>query len=158
MKSHIKLWLIIIIAVITIICIGIKYTNASYDYKDLTIKWVKKPNEKIFNRLKNECVKQKVKNINHCIKTWLSIAYAESSFKDNHTPFWLKSKDKSYKKWVSSYKKYWYTAKDWSRFYWNWKPSPTRYCTEEDSSKTVWWCPNWQKNFNKIFFNLSYKK
>lgn len=129
------------------------YENTSF--KKLKIKW-KKPPFKIYSKLKDECFKQDVKNKKHCIKVWLSIAYAESSWKDNHTPFGLQSEDKSFKKWVSSYKKYWYKAKDGSFFYWkNWKAWKSHYCLSEDSSWIKWWCPNWLKNFNSIFYNIS---
>lgn len=127
-------------------------------YDNLKIEWKDKPPFLLYSRLKDECYAQKVHNKKHCIKTWLSIAYAESSWKDLQTQFWLKSKDKSYKKWVKSYKKFWYKAQDWWYFYGYNKDklAPTRYCVSEDSSWTVGWCPNWKKNFESIFFNLTF--
>lgn len=95
-----------------------------------------------------------IKNYHHCLKTWLAIAYAESTMDNQNNYFWLTSDDKSIKSWVSRYSKYWYKAKNWAFFYWsNWKAWPSMYCLSEFSSDTNWWCPNWQKNFNHIFLN-----
>jgi hypothetical protein len=126
-------------------------------YENLTISGSIKPPFEIYSQLKDECFAQEVKDKKHCIKTWLSIAYAECTWRDLKTPFWLQSKDKSYKKWVKSYKKYWYKAKDWHFFYWDWwELGKSHYCTEEESSWSKVWCPNGRKNFNRIFNNLTF--
>lgn len=117
----------------------------------------KKPPFKIYHQLKDECYAQEVNDKTHCIKTGLSIAYAESSWKDHHTPFGLQSKDKSYKKWVSSYKKYWHTATDWFFFYGDWgKLGRSHYCTSEESSGSSKGCPNGKLNFESIYFSLKF--
>jgi len=128
------------------------YWHISYDTIQVT--WIKKPPKQMYLELKNECLKQKVKNAKHCIKTWLAINFAEASFRTKDLG--LQSKDKSVKFWVKQYKKYWYTTKEWWRFYWynKNKPAETRYCMSEYSSQSIWWCPNWRKNFNIIFFNI----
>ena len=109
----------------------------------------------IYSQLKDECYKQEAKDKKHCIKTGLAIAYAESSWKDTKTPFGLQSKDKSYAKWVSSYKKYWHTAKHMSFFYGsNGKEGKSHYCLSEDSSGTDGWCPNWLKNSQVVYESI----
>lgn len=111
----------------------------------------------IYSQLKDECYKQEAKDKKHCIKTGLSIAYAESSWKDTKTPFALQSKDKSYAKWVSSYNKYWYKATHMSFFYGsNGKAGKSHYCLSEDSSWTDGWCPNGLKNSQSIFESISF--
>ncbi len=124
-------------------------------YEKLSIKWVKKPPFKLYSSLKDECTKQKARNIKHCIKTWISLNYAESSFKT--LDLWLKSKDTSIKYWVKQYNKYWYKSKNWHFFYWDkneiWK---SNYCVTEHSSWSKKWCPNWKINFEKIYFNLHF--
>ena len=129
-----------------------KQIHISYD--NLFIKWTKKPPKYIYLWLKNECIKQKAKEVKHCIKIWLAINYAESSF--NSSDLWLQSKDKSFKYWVKQYKKFWYKWKEWGRFYWynSKKPAETHYCMSEESSWSIWYCKNWRNNFNKIFFNI----
>lgn len=113
---------------------------------------------KLFEGLRNECSVQNAKNQFHCIKTGLSIAYAESSWKDLYTPFGLQSKDKSVKKWVKSYNKYWYTAKNGFFFYGDWgQYGRSHYCTDEESSGSKKGCPNGRKNFNKVYYSLSLK-
>lgn len=131
------------------------YIKITYD--NLYVKWFKKPPFKLYSRLKNECFKQEARNKEHCIKIWLSIAYAESSWKDNHTPFWLQSKEKGFNKWVKSYNLYWYKAKNQYFFYWkDWKKPKSNYCLSEESSWSQGWCPNGWKNFAKIFYNLTF--
>ncbi len=58
--------------------------------------------------------------------------------------------------WLSRYTKYWYTWrwKGWARFFYslNWRPSLSRYCTEEASSGMYrYHCPNWWRHFNYVF-------
>ena len=125
--------------------------HISYD----NIKWINKPPKALYIGLKNECLRQKVPNAKKCIKVWLSIAYAESSFKNLYTPYWLQSKDKDHKGWVKRFKKYWFKANNWEFFYWkNGKTWKSKYCLSEKSSWTVWRCKNWEKNFSKIFNNI----
>jgi hypothetical protein len=137
-------------------------TKADYKpkitYNNLFIKWFIKPPFKLYSRLKNECFKQKARNKEHCIKVWLSIAYAESSWKDLSTWYGLQSEKKDTQQWVKQYKLYWWKWKEWGRFYWysSNKPAETRYCMSEKSSWSIWYCKNWRKNFNKIFFNLHF--
>lgn len=115
--------------------------------------WEQKPKQSRINEIWHECRKAKVKDWKHCTKTALAINFAEASFLSKD--LWLQSKDKSIKYWVHQYRIYWWKAKDWEFFYWhNWKHWKSKYCMSEYSSKTNWWCPNWKKNFNKIFFNI----
>jgi hypothetical protein len=112
----------------------------------------------LYDNLLIECTNEEhsLTNYHHCIKTWLAIAYAESTFNNQNNYFWLMSKDKSIKSWVTRYVKYWYTAKEWSFFYWkNGISGESRYCMSEESSWSVGWCPNWLRNFNYIFMNQS---
>ena len=126
-------------------------------YQNLLDNSTVKPPFKIYSRLKDQCFEQNVKNKEHCIKVWLSIAYAESSWKDYSTPFGLQSKDKWYKKWVKSYKKYWYKAKNGFFFYGDWwKYWPSRYCPSEESSGSTKWCPNGRKNFDNTFSQINF--
>ena len=112
----------------------------------------------IYSRLKDECYAQDVLDKWHCIKTGLAIAYAECSFKDYNTPFGLQSKDKSYKKWVSSFKKYWYKSKDAYFFYWDWgELGASHYCVSEESSWSDYGCPNGRKNMQSILNQLHIK-
>ena len=111
----------------------------------------------IYSRLKDECYAQDVPNKEQCIRIWLAIAKAECSWKDTWTPFWLQSEDKSYKKWVSSFKKYWYKANHMSFFYWaNGKAWPSHYCLSEYSSNTEGWCPNWAISSQIVYESLHF--
>ena len=124
-------------------------------YENLTISWSTKPPFKIYSMLKDECFVQDVLNKKHCIRTWLSINYAESSF--NSLDLWLTCEDKSVKNWVKKYKKWWYKAQDWHFFYWDWgELGKSHYCTSELSSWSKKWCPFWKINFDSIFFNLKF--
>ena len=75
------------------------------------------PPAAIYVGLKKECYEQNAMDKWHCIKTGLAIAYAEASWKDSVTPFGLQSADKGYRKWVSSYNRYWYKSTDAFFFY-----------------------------------------
>ncbi len=58
--------------------------------------------------------------------------------------------------WLKSYNKYWYKAKDMSFFYpKKWEYSPSRYCTDENSSNSTVGCPFWLRNSTKTFNYLS---
>jgi len=62
--------------------------------------------------------------------------------------------------WLKRYTKYWYTWrwKWWASFFYslNWKPSLSRYCTEEQSSwMKRFYCPNWWRHFNYVFNYLN---
>lgn len=113
------------------------------------------PPFRIYHQLKDECYSQNVRDKWHCIETWLAIAYAESSWRDNHTPFGLQSKEKWYKKWVRSYNKYWYKSKDAFFFYWDWgQYGRSHYCTDEHSSWSTKGCPNGRKNAQIVLDSL----
>jgi len=134
-------------------------TNASYEGQityEKMIHWSSvKPPFIIYSRLKDECYAQNARDKWHCIKTWLSIAYAECSWKDINTPFWLQSYEKWYKKWVRSYNKYWYKSQNWFFFYWDWwKYGASHYCTSEESSWSHYGCPNWRRNFDNVYSKL----
>ena len=93
-------------------------SNASWD-QDTSITYDKilthstmTPPASIYVGLKKECYAQDVRDKWHCIKTGLAIAYAEATWRDDVTPFGLQSADKSYRKWVSSYNRYWINAND----------------------------------------------
>ena len=134
------------------------FSESKITYENLINNSSIKPPFKIYHQLKDQCFAQKVKNKEHCIKVWLSIAYAESSWKDYKTPFWLQSKEKWFRKWVSSYKKYWYKAKNGFFFYGDWgKLWLSRYCTSEESSGSTKWCPNGRINWDYIYNNLHFK-
>ena len=113
---------------------------------------------KLFEWLERQCREQKVRDNFHCIKTWLSIANAESSWENMETPFWLQSSEKGYRKWVESYNKFWYKAQDWFFFYWDWGVyGKSHYCTDEESSWSKKWCPNGKNNFNKAWNSIYLK-
>jgi len=70
--------------------------------------------------------------------------------------FWFKSLHSNLKDWLVRYNKYWYTWRwrGWASFFYsiNWRPSLSRYCTEERSSgMKKYSCPNWYRTFNKVF-------
>lgn len=55
----------------------------------------------------------------------------------------------AFDRWLKSYKKYWYKNLQPKDFYW--PNSKTKYCIDEHSSNTVWYCPNGLK-----WSNLAY--
>ena len=129
----------------------------SITYKGLLEKSSVQPPFTIYSKLKDECYAQNAIDKKHCIKTGLSVAYAESSWKDYQTPFWLQSRDKGYSKWVSSYVKYWYTSTNWHFFYGDYgELGRSHYCTSEESSGSSYGCPNGRKNFDATFNSLSF--
>jgi len=74
--------------------------------------------------------------------------------------FWFKNLSDDLDDWFKRYNKYWYTwrQKWWARFFYsiNWRPSLSRYCTEEQSSgMKKYSCPNWYRTFNKTFNYLT---
>lgn len=150
-------WIFIIVFIIMWIIVSYIIPDVSFaDDSNYSIESINAPIPKfLYDNLLIECKEHKVKNIPHCLKTWLSIAYAESSMNIPTNYFWLMSKDKSIKSWVWKYKNYWYTAKEWGRFYWYDEntPAETRYCINENSSWTIWYCKNGRINFNYIFLN-----
>ena len=147
MKSHIKLWCIIIIAVITIICIGFKYTNASYD---TTIKneCAKIKNEKYFKedtktrctliwqaQIRYESVKCKKVIWNNCF--WFRAWKVKKEWKDLWV-IWVK-------KWFLTFK----TKEDSIKFYANHFYKFQRYKSISQiigwwyyCSPKSWWCGN----------------
>lgn len=105
------------------------------------------------------------KNYNHCFGIWLAISKAESQMGNKNTSHGyfgrVGAKDKSTQWFVKAYNKYYYKESkynEWGMFYWYWpkKPAPTSYCTSEESSKSVWYCPNGRWHFNSIY--LKYAK
>jgi hypothetical protein len=152
--NYIKLLCISFVTIVIVLWyIATPQVQAKVFKNDLNVKWMNIP-DFLYNNLKIECSKQ-AKDIKHCLKTWLSIAYAESTWNNKYNYFWLTSNDKSIKNWVMRYTKRWYKADSWEFFYWsNWKPWKSHYCTSEESSNTQGWCPNWAKNFNHIYFKL----
>ena len=136
-------------------------TNASWDqdtsitYDKILIHSTMTPPAAIYVWLKKECYEQNVRDKWHCIKTGLAIAYAEASWKDSVTPFGLQSHDKSYRKWVSSYNKYWYKSTNAFFFYGDWgQYGKSHYCTSEESSGSAYGCPNWRKNMQRVLDDL----
>ena len=112
----------------------------------------------LYEGLERECRVQKVRNNFHCIKTGLSIAFAESSWKNTTTPFGLQSYEKWFRKWVSSYNNHWYKAQDWFFFYWDLgKLGMSHYCTDEESSGSKKGCPNGRKNFDSTWNSIYLK-
>ncbi len=111
----------------------------------------------LYDNLKIECDKNAI-NPDHCLRTWLSIAFAESTFWNygiSNNYFWLMSEDKSIKSWVSRYVRFWYTANSWEFFYWSKdKVAKSRYCLSENSSWSVWYCENWLKNYLYMWYKL----
>lgn len=131
-------------------------TSITYD-KLVTHSGMKPPRE-IYLGLKKECYEQGARDKLHCIKTGLSIAWAECSWKDYKTPFGLQSAEKWYKKWVRSYNLYWYKSQWGFFFYWDWgQLGRSHYCTSEESSWSSLGCPNWRKNFNQAWNSLRIK-
>lgn len=112
----------------------------------------------------NEC-KRTAKDPKHCVVTASFISGAESTLGTNldncKNVFWVAgkcftSRTEAVKDWVTRYNKYWHKQKDPNGFYSNsksWKPK-TRYCMDEDSSKSEWFCPNGHSNAWKVFLKL----
>lgn len=94
----------------------------------------------------------------HCLKLSFWVAKAESTrcqFAAYNNCWWLmprwrlaKYSDKfeAFRDWARRYKKYWYKSTPYDLYWRDWKPWKNRYCTEELSSWTHWWCPNWLKH------------
>ena len=105
-----------------------------------------------------------------CVLTLASVWVAESSAFNNcyrNNCLWL-YRWKPYKSirdnvvdWVYRFNKYWYTFDRYNNpahFFYsiNWKPSRSRYCTEEASSWLKHFhCPNWYKHFKKAYLTLN---
>ena len=123
-------------------------------------------NKNLAKEIINVC-KELTKDPVHCIKYASSVSSAESGwwkscYKNNC--FWIKAWTIWFKTlnewvidWVTRYNKYWYKATSMSQFYApKWKLPYFRYCTSENSSNSLKWCPNWLKHssstFNKITF------
>lgn len=123
-------------------------------------------NKNLAKEIINVC-KELAKDPVHCIKYASSVSSAESGwwkscYKNNC--FWIKAWTIWFKTlnewvidWVNRYNKYWYKATSMSQFYApKWKLPYFRYCTSENSSNSLKWCPNWLKHssstFNKITF------
>ena len=98
-------------------------------------------------RLKKEC--DKTRNGIKCFWVWMSISYAETTtFKH----FWIRRKDNTPEWFAKRWNKYWYKGDGGFFFYWDWgKLWPSHYCTDEHSSWSKKWCPNWRKNFNFMY-------
>lgn len=106
-----------------------------------------------------------------CVLALASVWVAESSAFNNcykNNCLWLyrwrpyRSVRDNVVDWVYRFNKYWYTFDkypDPAFFFYslNWKPSMSRYCTEEVSS---WWkpfhCPNWYKHFKRSYLYLNW--
>lgn len=117
-----------------------------------------KPPFKIYHQLKDECYAQDVRDKEHCIRYWLAVAYAESSWKYYNTPFGLQSAEKWYKKWVRSYNKYWYTATNAHFFYGDWgQYGRSHYCTSEESSGSNYGCPNGRRNAQRVIDSINFR-
>ena len=129
-------------------------TQQKFDYC-LQKSWNKQFCREIFR----EC-KAQAKDPNHCIAVAMSIWKAESWYKTSfYGYFGYQGKNKTTKFWVSKYKKWWYKAKEWGRFYGysSKNPAETRYCMSEYSSNSHWYCPNGRKHFNSVFFDYKNK-
>lgn len=126
-------------------------------YARLEVKGMQKPPFKLYSKLKDNCFAL-ADDKEHCIKTGLSIAFAESSWKESKSQFGLQSKKKDVKTWVQKYTKYWFKAQEWGHFYgyWPWVVAPSHYCMSEKSSGKKGYCPNGRKSFNKVFFNIKF--
>lgn len=150
---------ILIISLLIILINSFKTNEVNANHNPYKIYWINREVPKfLYDNLKFECDKTAM-NPKHCLKTWLSIAYAESTWGNwqaiSYNYFWLTSIDKSIWSWVMRYNKYWYKSTNWFFFYWDWwKLWASHYCTEEHSSWSNLWCPNWRKNFNYIYNKL----
>ena len=107
-------------------------------------------------------------SVEDCIIAVAGIAVAESWwFKHCYLgqcmwvkKFWFTNLSENLDDWLSRYTKYWYTwrRKGWAGFFYslNWRPSPSRYCTEEQSSwMRRFHCLNGYKHFNYVFYFLT---
>ncbi len=115
----------------------------------------------------NKCKKFRTTWVVDCIIAIASIWKSESwAFKHCYRwqcmgvkKFWFKNLSANLNDWLIRYNKYWYKwrRKGWARFFYsiNWKPSLSRYCTEEASS---WYkkynCINGYKHFQNVFYYL----
>ena len=94
-------------------------------------------------RLKYQC--DKTRNTIKCFWMWMSISFAETSYKFKH--FGIMREDNNPEWFAKRWNKYWYKATEMSFFYWeNGKTWASHYCTSEESSWTNGWCPNWFRN------------
>jgi len=92
----------------------------------------------------------------HCISLSVAIWWAESTHSKksiNYNIWWFRNKKfetpyKAYDRFIKSYRKYWYLAKPIDMYGKGWKH---RYCTDEHSSGTMGWCPNWLRISNQYF-------
>lgn len=154
----------IIFILAMLICLPVLGNNMETNLQNILVEhWYK---ENIAEMIIHQCKVAKVKNVKHCVVVGASIAEAESTrceYAQWGTNCWgflwykFSTKTEAFKRWIKSYKKYWYNAKN-SKFFYGTKDNiaPSRYCLSEDSSWAYWRCPNWNKNFNKIF-KLFYK-
>ena len=124
--------------------------------------WFSDYNSKlVINKCKKNIITGSVEN---CIIAVAGIAIAESGwFKHCRKgqcmwvkKFWFKNLSENLDDWLSRYTKYWYTWrwKGWAWFFYsiNWHPSPSRYCTEEQSSwMKKFDCPNGYKHFSYVY-------
>lgn len=115
-------------------------------------------NDSLITELSNAC--KETSHYEHCFGIGLAISNTETGmgkYKSSHWFFWRKaSKDKSAYWFAWTYeRKYSIPSKynEWWMFYGYWpnEPAPTRYCMNEDSSNSKWYCPNGRKHFNAIY-------
>lgn len=148
-------WVIAFIFFILVGYTSFNKTNAQWpvNVTNYYIKWIPtKLPAFLYDNIKIEC--KNAKNKHHCIKTSLSISYAESTWWIPTNYFGINAKDNDIHGFVSRYNRLWYKSKEWSFFYGSdWKAWKSHYCLTEKSSWSVGDCPNWRKNFNYIFFN-----
>lgn len=150
----IMFWTILTTIVFWIILFSETKVNADEDSANKKIEWLieQGANKEFAQELMKEC-KGTAKSPNHCFIVGASIAKAESNYTDIWWwYFWLQSEEKTINRWIKSYNLYWYKAKDWFFFYWDWgKLGKSQYCTDELSSWSKLWCPNGRKNFHTIW-------
>lgn len=146
-----KKLIIIVLLIILVIAIKVSANETPLDYG---IRMSGKP--EISQEIWKEC--ETATNQTHCFGVAMSIAKAESywSYGDHGYFGMMSSNDKSTKRWVVSYNRYWYKATNWHFFYWEdgklWK---SQYCHSEESSGTAVGCPNGRKNFDSFFTEYS---
>lgn len=142
---------------ILIICLWVVNSLYAISAHDLKKIWMHKDLAYIIDKW---CSKQK--DPTHCMITASYISNAESTMGATSTnAFWFtdwvyKTHQKAFDRWLKSYKKYWYTAKDpWWFYAKKWEIPKTRYCMSEHSSWSKLGCPNGRKNAFIIFNKLN---
>lgn len=151
------LWKQIIVLVTLLVAMRASRTYALTPEEFAIKEWA---NKNLVNELSDAC--KTADNPKHCFWIGLSISKAESQMGNDpkaisHWYFGRAgSKDKSAYWFVNTYKRKYYIVnkynEGWMFYgYWPKNPAPTSYCMSEESSNSIWYCPNGRASFNFIY-------